>query len=53
MLSERKFAYTEAQELPHEREYVFQNELTGEELTLQKDSLEYHLTRPMRKDELT
>lgn len=53
MLSKELFVYNVAEELPHEGEYVYYNEVAGEILTLQKNKLEYHKTRPLRQDELT
>lgn len=52
-LFKQKFVYTYAEDHPYEGEYIFINDSTGEELTLQKKNLDYHLTRPLRTDELT
>lgn len=46
MLSTRCFAYTVSEYHASDKEYVYMNEYSGEELILQKDNLDYHITRP-------
>ena len=45
MLSTRTFAYTIGEYHPSDKEYIYVNEYSGEELILQKDSLDYHITK--------
>ena len=50
MIQSQKFVYTYAEENPYARELKFENEVSGQTLALNKDRLEYYITREINEN---